>query len=157
MIEEFFHVRLDLYAQRRELMLQRLLAEQELLENKMRFIDMFIASELEVTSRSKVELLRELVRLKFAPHSSFALALGNAGAEAGSASQQAGAPNTPRAREYDYLLRMPLWTLTSDAVASMREDLQAKSGEHTRVYGLEKSEMWRAELLELRTALKRLY
>jgi DNA topoisomerase-2 len=123
LMREFYGLRLNYYMKRKEAMLSRLTFEWTKLDNKVRFIKEIIAGALKVQNRKKVDLLRELQRRNYfpVPKPKAAVVAGSdsaAGAGAGEDEEEGDdiPAGVPASSDYDYLLSMPIWSLTMEKV-----------------------------------------
>jgi len=93
----------------------------ERLSNQARFVKMIVDKELVVSNKKKTDLMAELRRLKFRPFPKVAKAKAagemedivqpeGEDAEAEDVEQEGGST------DYDYLLGMPIWSLTKEKV-----------------------------------------
>jgi DNA topoisomerase-2 len=139
-LTEFCKVRRGIYEKRKAFMVAKLTKDKEILSNKARFILMVVNEELELRKKKKEMLLKELVKLKFAPMSELNAIMkgldkrkvekkkkdpdGDEAAEDGAA-EEASAEKT----DYDYLLGMNLWSLTFEKVDEIKKQLKIKEDE----------------------------
>jgi DNA topoisomerase-2 len=94
MLEEYVHTRLGLYTERRAHIIKELNREADLLKTRVRFIEEFIDDKIKIIKKRKVEIEEQLETNKY-----------------------------PRIDEsYDYLLKMPIYSLSMDKI----DDLNAK-------------------------------
>jgi len=107
-LEQFFGLRSELYAKRKNHSLAKLLKELRVLENKVRFITAIISKDLDVMGVPKSEISQELARRGFATSSELAAVL--QGSDSPMKDEEVAA------KEYDYLMSMPIWTLTKERV-----------------------------------------
>jgi DNA topoisomerase-2 len=90
----------------------------EKLSNQARFVKMIVNKELVVSNRKKAEIVEELRQKKFRPFPKVAKAKSageteNAEEEANDDAEEAA---TGTSTDYDYLLGMPIWSLTREKV-----------------------------------------
>ena len=145
----FFAPRLDAYSRRRELMLQVAGADLLRLENKMRFILDVVNGSLTIAKRKRAELEAELKRRGYAALAKTAKAAGAAAADAAASAAGDGDDDEAAVAEgasYDYLLSMPLWSLTNERVASLQAEHSAKAEEVAVLRGSTPSSLWRADM-----------
>ncbi|KAL6523252.1 DNA topoisomerase 2 [Orobanche gracilis] len=100
-IEEFCDLRLEFYEKRKKFMLTMLEKELLKLENKVRFIKEVIEGKTIIMNRKRNDLLAELKKKNFTPFPS-----------------NATSPN-PTGSDYEYLLSMPIDTLTMEKVQDL--------------------------------------
>lgn len=152
-LEEFFHVRLDLYKKRKTYLLKELRDEELRLSNRARFIQMVIAGTLKVSNRPKKELMAELKKKKFDqifPKKKNARA---GDAEEEPAEESDDEDDTVSGKGYDYLLSMPLWSLTKERVAKLLEDVDLKNAEIDEMEATTEQALWEKDLSHLEEVL----
>ncbi|KAJ4798339.1 DNA topoisomerase 2 [Rhynchospora pubera] len=132
-LEEFFHMRLDFYAKRKKALLDNLDLNLLKLDNKVRFILGVVEGEIIVTNRKRADLLFELKQKGFIPFTkkTKGMVSGTPGAEEDNEdmSPEAVAGGVIRASDYEYLLSMPIGTLTLEKVQQLcaeRDKLEAE-------------------------------
>ncbi|KAL5986280.1 hypothetical protein ACLOJK_014613 [Asimina triloba] len=142
-LEEFFHLRLELYAKRKKVMLDGLEQHLSILDNKVRFILAVVRGEIVVSNRRKADLLLELRQKGFTPSFSSktkASEVAVAGDDSTAESEENGEDSQVtkgdvRAGDYVYLLSMPIGSLTLEKV---QELLAEKNKQEMAVEGLKK-------------------
>ncbi|OQR97211.1 DNA topoisomerase II [Thraustotheca clavata] len=142
-IEEFYTLRIDYYGRRKVAILKKLDTEIMALSNKMRFILAVIDGSLVVNNRKKKDLLEELRRLKYDPMPKKAAAKSSDEEDIIDEEEPQGEVS---AGDYDYLLSMPLWSLTAERVEILRNDLHSKEAERDTVFGTSLEDMWLHDL-----------
>jgi DNA topoisomerase II len=87
----------------------------EKLNNQARFVKMIVDKEIIVANRKKSDIMAELRKKNFSPFPkvSKAKAAGETEEVAGEDDEEA---TTPGTTDYDYLLGMPIWSLTKEKV-----------------------------------------
>lgn len=136
-IEEFMPVRLEYYGKRKQFVLQRLERVVERLHNRANFVSLVISGELRISKRTKQELVAELRQRGLASLPAAEHAVEDNSIERG----------------YDYLLSMPLSSLTSEKVAALMHERSSKESELTRLRAKSEQDMWQDDLRALRDAL----
>ena len=133
----FFDLRSVLYEKRKEYMLARLRKEHEILKNKSRFIKAIIEEEVIIKRKKKLEIAKDLKRQNYATMTELnqiqqdekkATVVeeekvdgeeeGNEQEELMELDEGAVAP-----REYDYLLSIPLWSLSEEKVLALEAEM----------------------------------
>lgn len=160
-VQEFFKTRFALYEKRRAYLLEELEKELMCLDNKQRFILLVINGELKVAKRKKAELLAELKRLEFDPIlkkkekvTTVDAAVENEEEEETDSSSTNATTETLE-RGYDYLLSMPLWSLTAEKVAQLGVQRDKKATAKERMEATTPRELWETDLSALEDALVR--
>lgn len=160
-LTEFFDVRLRMYVRRREHLLDELALDLLRLDNRQRFILMVVDGKLRIAKRAKADLMSELRAKQF--DEIFPKKKGNA-AKKGSRSTS---PEDDAAGEddnskddpgennsgYDYLLSMPLWSLTRERVARLRKQRDEKQCELDEMRKITPQALWETDLATLEKAL----
>lgn len=129
-IKDFYHIRLGYYIKRKEYMLQALLKDLALIENKIRFIRAVVAGEIVVQKHRKNELEQILKDLDFMSDDN---------------------------GTFDYILRIPIYNLTIDKVEDLEDEYKKASHELEKLSNTTPSDMWKEELIELRHSLDTYY
>jgi len=145
-LHTFFAPRLDAYARRRELMLNVAGADLLRLENKMRFIMDVVNGALVISKRKRSDLEAELKRRGFAPLCKTSKAAAAAIAADDDGDAEGAAEGSDASVGYDYLLSMPLWSLTVERVAALQAEHEAKAEEVARLRESTPSSLWRTDL-----------
>lgn len=125
-LEEFYHIRLGVYEKRRLYLIDELTREINILEDKYKYIELIIADKLILRNKKKQILVEELETLGFRKVKD----------------------------NYDYLLRMELLSQTKEKVEELRKKYEDKLKEVKYLKSTTNKEMWKKELLELKTAFK---
>ncbi|CAI5535699.1 unnamed protein product [Closterium sp. Naga37s-1] len=156
-IEEFYHMRLEYYRKRKDIQLEQLRNELIKLDNRVRFILAVVRGEIIVSNRKKAELLAELKEKKFAP-----LPKGKVGSSGGSSTaadeegddegedsgEEEGGSKAKKGGDggYDYLLGMPLWSLTLERVQELLRDQKKNQDDHDALLKTEPKDLWESDL-----------
>jgi DNA topoisomerase-2 len=135
-VEAWFPLRLEYYRRRRTQRLGAVQAEMERLAHKSRFIGAVVSGELSLAERPRAELLAALRAEGYPPLRPPSEEGGGAGGGG-----------------YDYLLRMPLWSLTTERVEQLLREAERKAEEHRRLAATTAEEIWRSDLAELDDAV----
>lgn len=168
-LREFFTVRMALYVRRRAFLLNELQTEFECLDNKQRFILMVVDGKLKVSKRKKDAIVADLISLKFKriPKASHGKTNGtSSGGSAAAASSDsdddgssdfeisATASETAKAAtDFDYLLSMPIWSLTMERVEKLRVQRDEKAKERDEMQSTDPKDIWRKDLENLELVL----
>ena len=120
-LEEFYQVRMDVYAKRKAHLLSEFHKQLTILNAKMAFILLIVRKEMDVTKMSKQEIVEELERREF-----------------------------PKSNDtYDYLLRLPVYNLTTDKVKELEDDMNKCKQEIDTLETTTTTQMWLKELDEI--------
>eukprot|EP00178_Gracilaria_changii_P015956 TRINITY_DN448_c0_g1_i1.p2 TRINITY_DN448_c0_g1~~TRINITY_DN448_c0_g1_i1.p2 ORF type:complete len:1029 (-),score=202.61 TRINITY_DN448_c0_g1_i1:8870-11956(-) len=158
-IKEFFGTRYELYEKRRLYILEELQKELLRLDNKQRFILMVVDGKLKVSKRKKVEIISDLKRLKFDPIPRGGKRKESEGDELDEDNDggdvEGSSLHTEDEKNYDYLLSMPLWSLTFEKVQQLRSQRDKKEAEIHEMEAKTVKHLWEADLQELEEALRK--
>jgi len=147
-LREFYAIRQRTYAKRKAWLTERLGNEWEKLRNKARFIQAVVDSELVIAKKTKaalVELLRAHKYLSIPNEKKAGIAgvdaEGSEAADDASTDADAGSSGG-----YDYLLSMPLWSLSAERLSALRAECDAKEAELNALLGKTPLDLWRTDL-----------
>ncbi|KAF6000488.1 DNA topoisomerase [Cyanidiococcus yangmingshanensis] len=177
---EFYETRLCLYRKRQAWIVQALERELIRLDNKVRFILAVIHNEIVISNRKRSELLRDLHHRGFARltannlpetaargpqtdittntntssnSSSSSTDLADAASQGTHEDQTGTESSESDSSGYDYLLSMPLWSLTKERVDELRRQRDEKASELERMRATRPTELWNQDLDRLEKAL----
>ena len=125
-IEYFVNFRLTYYIKRKEYLLNKLRQELKVLANRGRFIKFILDGKLEIKGRKKDEIVLDCWKLGLEKMDD----------------------------SYDYLLRMPLWSLTQELFDKLKDDYRSKKAEVEQLEKVEPKDMYLEDLSELKKKLK---
>ena len=127
-INYFVDFRLGYYVKRKDWMLSKLRHELKILQNRGKFIRAILDGKLEIKNKSKEEIIKliETMNLDLIDDS------------------------------YDYLLRMPLWSLTKELFEKLKSDFTAKKEEIIELEKVEPKDMYLEDLKELKQKIKKI-
>lgn len=134
-MEEFAKVRLKYYDIRKKYLVDKLTLEKELLANRARFIGMIIAKKLHINNRKKMDIVKDLTRLKF---------------------RKFGDTKAPRTG-YEYLLVMHIVSLTKERKEELEKLLALKTAELNKLKKTTIQAMWLEDLDRLESAINEVY
>ena len=117
-IREYYRVRLDAYGTRKRILLEELRKRENVLRNKIRFLQEVIDETIVIHRRNKADLEMELGERAFDLVED----------------------------SYDYLLRMPLFTLTVDKKLELDKQMEDVRARIEHVESTSERRMWREEL-----------
>jgi DNA topoisomerase-2 len=145
-MDEYYTFRLDLYAKRKAHLLAEMGRELDKLSNQARFVQMIIDGKLVISKKKKAVLVAELKK-----HGFKSITKVEEAAEAGETepAMQDGDEDENlelAASSYDYLLGMPLWSLTQERVEKLRKQIGDKEIEVDELIKLSKEDLWRRDL-----------
>ncbi|KAK9813254.1 hypothetical protein WJX72_011500 [[Myrmecia] bisecta] len=145
---DFFELRMEFYNKRRLHLIQT--AENQLLRlsNKVRFILAVVHGELHVSNRKKVDIVAALEEAGF---DKLASGKTKAGMSEAGEGEEAG-PAGPLS--YDYLLSMPIYSLTLEKVLALESEAADKAGEVERLRMTSEKQLYHADLAAFLEALE---
>lgn len=125
-IEYFVNFRLEYYNKRKQFLLDKMNRELKFLSNRGRFIKPILDGKLKINNVPKLEIIKgiELLKLEMIDDS------------------------------YDYLLRMPIYSLTKEMYDKLKEDFVSKKEEIKIMEETEPKDMYLEDLSELKKKFK---
>ncbi len=156
-MKDFYTTRLVYYGKRKEHLTAVLTEEWEILDNKVRFIESVITDEVKVRGKNKKAVNDELVRCgfkKFAAKKKKASAGAKEDDVDGDVEDFLNDDKEEAAdsANYDYLLRMAIWTLTREKADALRKQRDDKRAELDVVLATHPKKMWSDDLDEFLVA-----
>ena len=138
------------YYEKRKLHLSEVLtADWSKLDNRMRFVAAVVAGSLKIANVKKAVLVATLQKEGYTPFEPAAkkkAAEAEDGADEADEAEEEADPKAASARGYDYLLGMPLWSLTAEKVEALRAELNAKEAELKKLLATTTKQLWSADL-----------
>ena len=126
LLEYFVNFRITFYVKRKQKLIDKAEKELQVLSNKARFLKLIIENQLEIKNVPKHEIVSNLEKLEFDKLSG----------------------------DFDYLLRMPIWSLTRELYEQILKQLDEIKVELEHVRKLLPKDMYLADLQNLRKKLK---
>ena len=136
-MEDFYQLRIQFYEKRKEYLLSKLEKDLELLENKKRFILAVIAEDIKVRNVKKKAIVQDLANKGYRMMKDFVkvkstkiekhAALPKQESEMDEENDDEEAEVS--AKEYNYLLSMPIWSLTFEKVEQLKREYEKKAEE----------------------------
>lgn len=125
-VKYFVDFRLTYYSKRKAYLLNKLNYDKNILANKGKFIKAILDNKLDVKNKSKNEIVLNLEKMEFLKIE----------------------------ETYDYLLRMPLWSLTTEQFQKLKEDFAKLKEEIIAMEATDPKDTYLQELVELKKQLK---
>lgn len=116
-IDYYIYIKLKFLQKRKTYIIEKLNKDFKILENKLRFLNMYISKELSITDKSKSELEIELEKLNF-----------------------------DKFEGYSYLIGMPMYSLTTDKIKELETSIEKLKKEIETVTKTSIEQMWRKDL-----------
>jgi DNA topoisomerase II len=145
-MEEFFRFRLQMYAKRKEWLLSELQKDLRKFTNQARFIQMIINRELSISKKKKAVLIAELKKLNFDAFPKVKDAAKAGETEPVAEGDDEEQEEDVAASSYDYLLGMPLWSLTQERIDRLQKQIGDKEAEIDILMKKSKEDLWNADL-----------
>ena len=118
---DFFDIRIQYYIKRREYIIKKLKRELQILEAKARFIQEYIEGTLEINKKSKDYIVALLEERDYPMDEN----------------------------SYDYLLRLPIYSLTLEKINELNKQCENKKVELNFIKNKTAEELWKLDLEEL--------
>lgn len=165
---QWFALRSQLYVRRKEYMLARLKKECETLSNKARFIKAVVEGTVIIAGRKKQNIAKQLQDQRFATQTQLdaiqkdenRLTVVKDDAddeEEVKADDQVDLMEVDNGevapKEFDYLLSMPLWSLSKEKIEELTAQMNKKKDEHDMLEGTHIHQIWDKDLEDFLTAL----
>ncbi|UPK97222.1 hypothetical protein LCI18_008157 [Fusarium solani-melongenae] len=149
-LEEFYHYRFDMYTERKKYWLGVYHADYRKLKNQARFIKEIIDGELIVGKKKKTVLVQELRDRKYEafPRGGDKKKTADEEDDDANDNQDVEADTDGGARDYDYLLSMPIWSLTAERLEKLKDAIEKKKAEHDDLLALSEKDLWCRDLDE---------
>ncbi|KUI63803.1 DNA topoisomerase 2 [Cytospora mali] len=150
-MEEFYQYRLDMYGKRRAHWLKVYHADYRKLKNMARFVEEIIDSKLVVSRKKRAVLVQELRDRKYEafPRGESVRKVRNTDEEMDQDDEDEAEElesNVPGSGDYDYLLSMPIYSLTSERLERLKKQIAAKKAEHDELEKLNEKDLWCRDL-----------
>ncbi|KAL8851969.1 MAG: hypothetical protein Q9221_003180 [Calogaya cf. arnoldii] len=147
-MKEFYGVRIKFYEKRKAHMLSEKTQDLEKYTNQMRFIQMIIDGQLVIAKKKKADLVTELRAKRFKPIGK-AIDASKEGEFAPLAENEDENEDVETgASSYDYLLGMPLWSLTRERVEKLKKQIGDRELEIDDLLKKSREDLWKADLDE---------
>lgn len=163
-LKEFYSIRIKFYEKRKVCIRQHCLTaianlwkqhqlnelqkHLEKLSNQARFVQMIIDGDLVISKKKKNVLVNELKDKGFKPFPKVAEAV-KAGEVENVVEEEEESDNSDTlSNAYDYLLGMPIWSLTQERVERLRRQIGDKEVEIDTLIKLSKEDIWKHDLDE---------
>nr|CAG4718231.1 unnamed protein product [Naegleria fowleri] len=154
-LKQFYPIRLKYYHKRKDYMLEKLRKELDMLSNKVRFILEVINGTIDVKRRKKADLLNELKTKKY---SAYPKEKKNSTADENNEDENGedDSENDVLTDGYNYLLSMPIWSLTAEKVKKLEKEKEDKQKEVETLESTKVEDIWLRELDEFLEHLDKL-
>ncbi len=120
-LKEYFPIRLEFYQKRREYLLDKIQKELDVYVNKIRFIEMYIESKLDINRKSKEQIHQILTSNKF----------------------------MEKDGSFDYLVSMPIYSLSKEKIESLNSMYQKSEQEKKFYESTDARGLWKIDLKKI--------
>ncbi|CAM8927292.1 unnamed protein product [Rhodiola kirilowii] len=147
-LEDFYHLRLEFYENRKRVLLDNLESELLKLDNRVRFILNVVEGKIIVNNRKRAELFLELKQKGFTPFPkkrTVEEVIANDNDDADS-SEDTEITKGVQASDYEYLLSMAIGTLTLEKVQELCAEKDKLNDEVEELRGLSPKSLWLRDL-----------
>lgn len=148
-LEEFYNYRLHMYAERKSHWLGVYDADYRKLQNQARFIREIMDGKLVVSRKKKQIIVAELRDKKYEafPKGQDAKKTKSEDDEEGNAEEgNEDLETDTAANDYDYLLSMPIWSLTQERLDRLKDQILKKKAERDALDILSEKDLWCKDL-----------
>lgn len=145
-MEEFYHLRLKYYRERKIALVDQLEKDHSRLSNKVRFVEEIINEQLIVQNRKKDDIIASLRAAGYDPQSTFVTAVDQSRATLQQQDSNDDEIPLDSGSDYDYLLNMAIWNLTREKVEKLRVELKSKFSELDTLRRTSVSDLWKHDL-----------
>jgi len=165
-MKEWMTLRQNLYQKRKDYMLAKLKKELEILRNKVRFIKAVIEETIVIKRVKRQAICRELKRQGFLTMSelnqiqsdkkkaTLIVDDGQVKEDDQEPEEELRDGDIPT-KEYDYLLTMPLWSLSDEKIQELNKQASDKKDDHDTLEGTHIFKIWERDLESFLEALKK--
>ncbi|KAG9259242.1 DNA topoisomerase [Emericellopsis atlantica] len=150
-LDAFYVHRLQMYTERKKHWLDVYHREFRKVTNQARFIQEIIDGKLVVGKKRKDVLVQEL---RDRDYEAFPNGVNQKKKDAEDEMNESGddenddSSEKGSARDYDYLLSMPIWSLTAERLAKLKEAMGNKQAQHDELLALSEKDLWCRDLDE---------
>ncbi|CAG8971259.1 hypothetical protein HYALB_00001425 [Hymenoscyphus albidus] len=146
-LEEYYTYRLGMYTKRKVYWLAKINTEYRKLKNQARFVMEIIENKLVVSKKKKPVLVAELRKREYEAFSKVKDAQ-KAGETDDTVENddEVAEDEDEGARDFDYLLGMPIWSLTQERVDKLKAQMVGKKQEHDTMEKLSEKDLWCQDL-----------
>jgi DNA topoisomerase II len=147
-MDEYYQFRISLYAKRKAHLLAQMGRELDRLSNQAQFVQMIIDGKLVISKKKKAVLVAELKKQGFKSFAKVEDAREAGETDPAMEDEDEDVDVEVAANSFDYLLGMPLWSLTQERVEKLRKQIGDKEMEVDELTKLSKEDLWKRDLDE---------
>jgi DNA topoisomerase-2 len=137
-LEEFYEIRLKYYIERKKHLSNSLKRDFDKISEKVRFILEVVKGSLKVTNRKKKEIIKDLKDKEYIPFPP----LNNSSSQNGNEEEDP----IESIKDYDYLLNMPIYSLTKEKVERLLKDKEEAQKELEILLSRTPHDLWEIDL-----------
>ena len=155
-LSEFYQVRLDMYAKRKNWLKNKIQNELDILQYKMKFIQYVLDGKITVFKQKKSVIIDKLIELKFPK---LVTRVSKSKKEESTLDDDEDNNNDDQEesgsnKSYEYITSMPLFSLTDEKINELQSKLDDKQQELVKVESTTEKDQWKLELNEFLTTYK---
>ena len=165
-LDDFYTVRLELYHDRKNALIEDLTEVMTRLSNQARFVKEFVEGDLELRNKPRKEVLFTLKnrgydlmaddkKLPKRVAEDAVVVEGEVDEALKEADEEEDAQVATLQRGYNYLLSMKIWTLTRERYLELLKQVEIAEGELNKIKAMQPSDMWLNDLKELAKVYER--
>jgi len=164
-VDDYFPTRLGLYHDRKEAIECSKEYSAELIRSKAKFIENVVDGRVDLIrgNKSKMDTVQQLEELEFAPMGTLENILTrsqasqklNLGSTSNDGEEAAPLSEGDELKQYDYLLNMPLSSLTVEKIESLQAEANKTEKELASIQGATAEDLWRGDLDKLDEYLRK--
>ena len=144
-MDHHFHIRYGLYDKRKQYLLNILENKIKILESKVRFINEIIDETITIYKKTKADIIDQLYKKEYLLYQDNII------------TETKNSDISKINNDYDYLIKMPLYSLSQDKIDELEKELETNKKEHATIFSKSIEDMWLEELSILKQKLKRFY
>ncbi|TAQ90008.1 hypothetical protein B7494_g1650 [Chlorociboria aeruginascens] len=146
-LEEYYVFRLNMYTSRKAHCLDKINTEYRKLKNQARFVLEIIDNKLVVSKKKKPVLVAELRKREYEAFPKVADARKASETDDVVENEEEVAPDEDSgARDFDYLLGLPIWSLTQERIDKLKQQMINKNAEFEELKNLSEKDLWCQDL-----------
>ena len=143
-LQEFYEIRLRYYGERKKYLISQKNRDLDLLQNKLRFITEILNDTLKLKHSRKEDILNELQRKGYKSYK--ALTKVQSTKLEVLKEEEHNAEEDETLKDYNYLLSMPIWSLSYEKVENLKQDVKTKEVELEIIQAKSPEDFWIEDL-----------
>jgi len=161
-VRDFTELRMEYYHKRKEHQVSLLRKECAILSNRLRFIGDVIEGKIKIHNRKRVEIVKDLTEMGYDTMSALQQQTVKDFSLSGEVDVDAPTENTSEthvevggvsSKDYDYLVGMPLWSLSYERISELEKQKNEKEIERQKLENTSPKELWLSDLDDVVAAL----